>query len=383
MAAAWAIALASSLLGAVRAEGGLRAEGRTRTLDASGAERVTTAEVSATPRVALEYVGADLAARAQYGATLRAPDVLTSTRPDVLHAAELRTRLRLLPAWSATALAGGERGRTDLITADRRRQAAAPEAVPTTRVIRYASLHGDLLLDGGFDPRTTVTVTAGAFAGGGDDSTSRDVLPLERGVRAGGTLAWSATRRDVLGLEASALRVTFTGDREAALASLTAGWRRHLLRTVQGRVRAGAMATFSDAPEEDARRARLPIGEAGLAHASERLHLAEDVAVRLGAAVDRVSGTVERQVAVTALARWAPTPWSLAAQAAAARVRQGAALSQRAALELRVERVLSAQLSAGLGLHGRWQRTPDPAFPSFAEWGAFLSLSVALPRGAP
>jgi len=382
VAVAFAIAIAWAALGAdLRVDAGIRMEGRSRTNETRGLERVTTADVSTTARAALELVAPDFGLRALYTPTLRAPDVLTSTRPDVLHVAELRAQLRMLPTWSIVAAAAGQRGTTDLL-AETRRRGTAPEAVPTTAQLRYASAGADVTLEGTADPRTTVRLTAGFSAGGGDDAASRALLPFERAVRAAAMVDWSATRRDVISAQGGAVAARFTGDREAGLALLTAGWRHQIDRTIAGRVRAGATASHDDTPSERARRTLVPSGEVGVAHAFERLHTAEDLAVRIGMAVDRVRGTVDPQLEAEASTRWSPTTtWSLAGRAVAALVRQDAGDARRGSLEVRVDWGVSRQTSVGLGLYGQWQRSPDPLLPSFVEGGAFGSFAFDLRRG--
>lgn len=380
MPAAWALALLSSVLGAdLRVDGGVRTESRYRTNDTEGAERLTTAEVSVIPRIGIELTGPDGALGAQYLPTLRAPDVLTSLEPDVLHVAELRGRLRLAPVWTLTTVAGGERGRTDLL-AESRRRPTTPEAIPTTAVLRYASARVELAVEGTLDPRTSLRLTAGGFAGGGDDQASRLIMPIERRVQAGAGVEWSATRRDTLALQLSGLGAEVANRRDAALGSLTVGWRRALERNVEARIRAGALGSWSAAPGEHTHRALLPTGEVGVTHTSERHHTSEDLSVRLGAAVDRITGAVEQQVEATASSRWAPVPgWSFGARLGAARGRQGPARSDRGAFELRADWAISAQLTAALGLYGSWQDAAPP-LPSFKEGGAFLSLALDLPR---
>lgn len=392
MPVAWAVALAASVLGAeLRLDGGARLEGRSRTNDTEGmggvpGERRTTVEAALMPRVGASVLSPDVDLRAQYLPTLRAPDVLTSTSPDVLHAAELRARIRLLPAWTLGLGGAGERGRTDLVSESRRRQ-APPESIPTTATLRYAAARLQLTLEGALDPRTALTFGAVAFFGGGDDAASREVMPVERGVSASANLELGVTPRDALSAQATALGVRFLGDREAALSTATAAWRRNLTRTVTGRARAGALTSWSRAPGEPVHRALLPTGELGLSHASERVHTSEDLAVRLGAGVDRIRGTVDRQVELAASARWAPlSVWSFGATATGALVRQAAGRSRRAAAELRLEWAHSPQLTAALGVYGHLQRAAAPsqpgeaALPSFVEGGAFLSLSADVPR---
>ncbi len=380
-AVAFAIAIASSVLGAsLRLQAGVRTEGRSRTLDGPGVARLTTAEVGLAPRAALELAAPDLVLRAAYTPALRAPDVLTSTEPDVIHEGEVRARLHVLPAWWVTAVAGGERGTTDLL-AESRRRAVVPEAVPSTESLRYVAARADLTLAGTFDLRTTGSLTAGWFAGGGDDPASLVILPYQRGVRGGARLDWNATRRDVVGIDVAALGARLTGEREAALASATAGWRRQLTRTVEGRLRAGALASFDDAPGRSGDRELRPTGEAGVVHASERLHTSEEAYLRLGATLDRIRGTVDRSLELVISSRWAATrAISLGGHARAVLVSQETGESRRGSVELRADWRLSPHTSVGMGGYGQWQRTPDPVLPSFVESGAFVSFSVELPR---
>lgn len=382
MAIAWAIAVAAAVAGAdLRVDGGVRTEGRSRAVDTRGVGRIDGMEVAVRPQVLLGLLSPDVDLDARYAPVLRAADVTTTARPDVLHVGELGARTRLGPAWTLRGSAGGERGTTDLVT-EARLRGEAPQAIPTTSDLRFATARAGAALDGKLDPRTTLALGAGWSAGGGDDAASRALLPFARALSGNARVEWNATYLDVLTLQGTALGSRIADGRDAGVATLLGGWRHRIDRQLEARAGAGAAASLEDGRAQPRRRSLMPAGELGLAHASERLHLTEDAIVRLGSAVDRVTGTVDRTVEGELVARWAPTPsLAFAARAAAAFVRHEAGDGRRGSADVRVEQRLSRYLSLGFGVYAGWQRSADPALPSFVEGGAFGAFSVELARG--
>jgi len=398
VAIAWAIAVASSVLGAtLRLDGGVRVEGSSRTVDASGLERTTTVAISAQPQVALTLAAPALELGARYAPALRAADVLLSSRTDVLHVAEVRARYLVMPTWSVLATAGAERGTTDLLTESRQRPAATPEAVPTTAKLRYAAARADLAVEGSLDPRTTLSFGAGWFAGGGDDADSRGVLPVERGLRGNARLQWNATRLDVLAIQCTARGSRLSTEGREALATALGLWRHRVGREVEARAGAGAAAFWEDVPGPPAaagqpvelrrRTGFLPLGELGVARASERLHLDQDAAVRLGAVVDRVRGSIDRVLEAEVSSRWTPNPaLSFGARAVALFARQDGGDVRRGSADVRADWRVHPRTALGFGLYGSWQDTRGtgspstaPALPAFVEAGAFASVRLDLP----
>jgi hypothetical protein len=380
---AWALAIASSLLGAdLRVDGGVRLDGRSRTVDVAGAQRNTAVEVAARPSASLTVVAPDVQIAGRYAPVLQASDVLLSARTDVLHFADVRGRLRLDPTWMLGTVVSGERGTTDLLT-EARLRGAAPETLPTTGALAFSSLRADLALDGRIDPRTAVAFSAGWGARGGDDAASRALLPFEHTIRGSARADWNATRLDVLSLQATALGTRLADGREGGFAMFLAGWRHRIDREIEARAAAGAAAARDDAPAQPRRAELVPAGEIGVAHASERHHLADEALVRLGSSLDRVTGTVDRTVELEASARWLPDPpLTLAFRGVAAFVRHDAGDGRRGSVDVRVDRRLSAYLSMGLGVYAAWQRSSDPALVSFAEVGAVFGIAVDLAQAA-
>jgi len=399
VAATLALAIASLALGAtgdLELELGVHGEGRTRTVAPRGGDSTTAAEAAASPRVGFALSGPDLALSGAYDARLSTPDLLTDQRLDVLHAAELRARLRASPEWRLTLLAAGALGTTDLLAENRRAAAAATAAAPatpaapgvttlaTTDVLHYRSARTELLAEGAPDGRTAVTANAGCFLDGGDGPRSRALLPTERGLLASAGMDWRATRLDRLGSRLSATALRFGEGQTAALAIVTGTWRRSLERALELWMGAGAIGAYQRQRGASAQEELLPEAELGMQRGGARAADSEQLLARLDATVDRATGAVARQLEGSAIVRWVPaTAWTLSGRGALAFTRQSLGSGRRGTGELRADWASVDGLLIGFGVYGDWQRTPAPAAPSFFEGGTFLSFGYTAPRFAP
>jgi hypothetical protein len=397
-----ALALASLALGAgdLQLETGVYLEGRGRILSPRDGPDDRIAESVVVPRLALGWIGPDLRVGASYAPRLRAPDLLGSADLVILHAADLRAGIRLAPAWQLSATARGERGTTDLIT-ESRQAGTDIQTITTTARLRYQAARGDLRLAGRVDPRTTLSVVAGAFVEGGAGAASEAMLPIQRGLRGEAGLSWAATRLDRVGLRLSALGARLDRGPTSALATVETTWRRRLARELDAWIFAGATGAYEDPRGLTANRSVFSSAEIGIAHTppapqatsgeegaprreTPAPRIASQATVRLSPSIDRATGAVDPQLEGTLRAQWPVTPrWSLGAGAVAAVVRQAPGDSRRGRLEAQVAWAMNPKVRFGTGVYGSWQRGSTPALPSFSEGGVYLSVDLDAPKLQP
>ncbi len=377
-----AVAIALVAAGDLQLDAGVATGARTRTALASGGPATTTAETTVEPRVGAALAGPDLGFAVGYHPLLRAPDLLTRGRFDVLHAADARAHLRLDPVWQLAALAAGARGRTDLLT-ESRRAPADIQTITTRQLIHYRSARADLRLEGAPDPRTTITASVGWLLDGGEDAASRALIPVERGVRGEGVLSWSATRRDRLQAHLNATGAEIL-DRTTAIGAITGTWRRRLTPRVEAWTGGGAIAAMMRDPTSGERREIIPSAELGIANTDARHEVAEELAVRLGATIDRATGAIARQLEAGATVGWAfARTWRLSGRGAAMWSRLSSGDVRRVSLETHLDWAALEHVTLGGGIYADWQRTASLGLPSFYEGGVFFSASAGTAgRGA-
>jgi hypothetical protein len=352
--AAVSIALALAL-GSGDVEVGLRAEGWTRTADPPVRENATSAELVAAPHLRLRLLGPDLTFTATYQPRMSAPDVLSRTRVNVVHDAQLRAELVGVPVWHLAAFASGVHGQTDLIS-ESRRSSEDSESIVTVATLRYRHAQAGLTLEGHPDPRTAVTLTSGWFYESGEAQGTAEALPTQRGVQAVASLGRNVSRRDVLGLSISARGAHLVEDRTSAFVRAVATWRHSATRTLQWWAGAGAVGTYFE-DRVDVERGIHAAGELGLAHELPSQHLSEELRTALEAAINRTTGEVAPELRGSASASWAPAArWSLSGRGAVAFRQEDAGDSRRSTLELRAHRELGRRVALELGLYGLWQR---------------------------
>jgi hypothetical protein len=228
-----------------------------------------------------------------------------------------------------------------------------------------------------------MTTSVGWFIGGGEDAASRALAPVERGVRAEGMLSWSATRRDRLVGHLDAIGAELL-DRTTAIAAITGTWRRRFTPQVEGRMGGGALVGVMRDPASGERREIAPAAELGLANTDARRELFEDVAVRLGATIDRATGEVARQLEATAIAGWAfARRWTLSGRGGATWSWVPSGDVARVSLATQLGWAALEHVTLGGGVYADWQHTASPALPSFYEGGVFVSASAATAGRAP
>lgn len=402
MGVALALALASLALGAgeLRLDAGLHLDGRGRILSPRDGPEERTLEAWAVPRVAGEWIHPDFRLASSYAPRLRAPDLTRQTDLTVLHAAELGLTTRPDAAWRFHAIARGERGTTDLLT-ESRQVGSELQTITTTSRLRYRAARGGLGLAGRLDPRTALTIAAGAFIEGGEGARAEIISPLQRGVSAGAGLSWTASRLDRLGLRLSAQGTRLDRGPTSGVLTLDASWNRRFTRTVAGWVGGGATGAYEDPRDDVADRRLLPTAELGVSHSppppqpttgeegaaareAPSLRISSQAVVKLSPVIDRATGTVDPQVEATLRAQWPVNPrWSLGANAIGAVVRQSAGDSRRGRLEARATWAASTRVHLGAGVYGSLQRAATPLLPDFDESGGYLSIELDAPTWRP
>ncbi|WP_245529789.1 hypothetical protein [Anaeromyxobacter dehalogenans] len=397
-----ALALASLLAGAgeLQLEPGLRLEGRGRQLSPRDGADDRTLEAVATPRAALRWLAAPrLRVGGSYAPRLRAPDLTRSSDVVVLHTAELRAELHPDAAWRLSAVAGGERGTTDLLT-ESRTLGTELQTITTTRRLRYRAARVELGLEGRAGPRTELRALAGAFLEGGDGAAAEATLPVQRGARAEASVTWALTRLDRLGLRLTGRGARLDRGPTSAIATADALWHRRLARAVDAWAGGGVAGAYEDPRGDTATRELLPSGELGIAHtpvapaaaapgeeparATPSTALATRLVVRLAPAIDRATGAADPQLDATLGLAWPVAPrWSLSGAAVGAIARQSGHDTRRARLEAGLQWAATSAVHLGLGVYASRQRTAIPSVPSFDESGAFVSLDLGGPTLSP
>jgi hypothetical protein len=374
-AAPLALAVALAAPADLRLEAGVSSTGLARTTAQAGLPATSRAEALVTPWVAAALPGPDLGLAVAYRPILSDADVLSRRSLDVLHAGEARAQLRLAPPWRLSAAGNVARGTTDLL-AEARRTPGELQTIPTTQLVSYRADRADLRLEGGLDPRTALEASAGWFLDGGEGPASRALVPVEEGLRARAGVRWNATPIDVLDGRAEGTRVQLLGLTDT-LAEATAGWRRRVAPPLDAWARAGAIATLQRAPSGATRRGLLPALELGAGDGDPRRPLALLVVARAGAAVDRSTGYVGRQLEALGTARWRLAPlWTLSSRAGVSLIRLAAGDVRRVSAESRIEWRATPHLAVGAGLFGDWQLAAGPALPPIAEGGVLVALSA-------
>ncbi len=396
------LALASLALaaGELRLDAGLHLDGSGRIISPGDGPEERTIEVGAVPRIAAEWIHPDFRLTGAYAPRLRVPDLTRRADLIVLHAADIGLTTRPDAAWRLHATARGELGTTDLLT-ESHQVGSELQTITTTSRLRYRAARGGLGLAGHLDPRTTLTLAAGAFVEGGDGPRAEVLSPLQRGVTAGAGLSWTASRLDRLGLQLSALGTRLDRGPTSGTLTLDASWNRRFTRTVAGWAGAGVTGTYEDPRGGVADRRLLPTAELGVSHTppppestsgeegapgreAPSLRISSQAVVRLSPVIDRATGAVDQQVEATLRAQWPITPrWSLGANAVGAVVQQSDGDSRRGRLEAQVTWAASTWAHLGAGVYGSVQRATTPLLPDFDEGGVYLSVDLAVPTWRP
>ncbi len=391
MSCAFALPLVASLVqvASLDAELGLRAEGRSTTLDASGLPRATRASVFAIPSATAIADASRLRLTAAYAPRLWTSDVESRSPVLVNHAVDARLETRHEAPWRAEAAASAIRGMIDPLADPWHAAAAAaePAQIATTGRLRYEELRTGVRGELSLGLRTTVSAGAGWQRSRAIEPESRPLLPTQRRASLDASLTRLATERDTLRLDAGA-RETVTdapgGRTDTALGSAVATWRRRLSPNLDAWIGGGATLALSDDELEGPRTHDvLPRGEAGVARGGEDLALGVEVAARLTTFVDRFTGEVSPMAHLVSALRWrAGERVSFALTASGGARTDGDTVL--AGADARVAWALRERLSLELGVTGRWQRERQredrPGVPSFAEATAFAGVAWATER---
>lgn len=392
-AAALAVSLAALAAGAVDVELGAAAQARSRNVVPETGPRRSFVELELAPRADVEARLGRLSLAGFYAARLYSPDVFGPTgdlwgRTNLLNLAQLRAELPVVRTWRLAAAADAAYGLTDLLADD----IWLPAAVPTTGRLRYVSASGGLGLSGRTSTRTTWSGDAGAFLSGGADAEARETIPRQRGLNATLGVERLATPRDRLSAQLRGTAARFDGGLTSGLLVAMATWRHQATPALGTTLGAGFAATFTEPPGEPRTVTPAPWAEAGVSHAPGGTRPSESLGVRAEPIIDRLTGAVALRLEATADVSWTPAPrWSLGGRATAADVRaleegtgtgdtSAGLASSVGALELRAGRDVGRYASIAGGLYGRYQYTDRPGLPSFLEWGAFLSFTLASGR---
>lgn len=376
LAAASALVLLLAAPGEPRLDVGVRAEERTRSFE-QGGERATLSALEALPMVRVAVDGAEGTAAIAYVPRLRIPDLGAGADLAFLHVAEARIASRP-GALVLRATASAARGEVDLLT--ERRDTPELQALRTTTLVRTTTARADAALEARPDRRAHVTAAMGWELSNGDDSASRQLLPLARTARASAALAWDASRRDVLSARSGAQATDFPGTRLLAVADLEGGWRRRISRDLSAWISGGASWSLEDPRGGRASRALLPAGEAGAALVPAR-GVTASTAARLRTAIDRATERVMPRLELDASLAWpVGRGWTAGARALGAATRGEDGRLRIGRAELRTDRPLGRRTTVGGGVYGEWQRSRDPALPSFSEAGLFVALGWDPPR---
>ncbi len=386
VASALALSLVLLAPGDVDLDLSVRAEGRSRTVAPDGAAPQTLVSVETTPRATLSVSGPDLRLSASYAPELRDADVGTSFGLHVLHRAQLQLAERSPGTWRLTATAAGARGTTDLLS-EARADLSAAQPIATLLPVEYQAGSATFAAVGTPDRRTVLTLATQAFFSGGGDARSRALLPIERGVLAEGSLAWNATRRDVLSARLQGRASRFEqADDTAAFAILSGAWRHRFDPAWEGRVATGLAATYSAAPGSSTLREVLPVGEAALSFAATR-PARVDAALSASAApfIDRASGRVDERIGAGASAGWQPWDgWTLSAQLEiAAYARRGLDREASSAASTALAWTVTRGVVFSVGVIALRQRAvPALAIPGFTDYETYAAASYEPARRA-
>lgn len=387
---AWALAvpLVASLarMAALDAELGIRAEGRSTTLRATGLPELSRGSYSATPRATLHAEGVGLLLTTAYAPRLWTGDVSERSSPIVDHTLDARLETHHDRPWRANATVTAVRATTDPLAEPWRAVAAAGQPqVATTDPLEYEELRTGAGAEVPLGPRTTAAAGAGWQVSRARASTDPALLPPQRGGSLDGSLTRLATERDTLRL---LVRGTYTVTELARLdaapapreetrsesTTASASWRRRVTLHVDAWIGGGATYATFEQEREPRTSDLLPTAEVGIARAGEDLPLRADLTARVTTFVDRFTGRVNPIAEVLCGVGWRAVPrLSLASSASAGAQPNGDTKLARA--DARAAWTPRDRLAFELGVAGRLQRDRRPELPSFDEAASFAGVA--------
>jgi hypothetical protein len=364
----------------------------------------TTTSLEADPRLELMYEEPTFDLGVAYF-----PRLLTALPADAwqfLNRGSLTSRIRATPTLVVPAAASASYGTYDFRLQN---PAAGPvQPVPSAPTVKYMSGSVSVGLESRSSERFRTGGVLSYLVEGGADAPARSTLPLHRGPTFSASLAWTASRDDVL-------TTALTGSYYAFLAGAVApgafvpranAWTSQVLESWQHalgpqstlRLAAGigAAGNAIDFPRLVLRRA-LPVAEAGFQQGfvlsgrpglegGRRPAEAEtptpvlqlNVGARVGPFVDFTTGLAYERADASASFGWpVHRDWRLEAAFSAGIVMEGDQHGQvtgTGQLTTIWAATPWAQISAGLG--GLWQRAgPDFPASTFRQWSVFLGAT--------
>jgi hypothetical protein len=375
MGCAVAAAAVLSLVAAATAdlELGIRGEGRSSVLAASGLRSEPRATVSTSPTATVLLDGSALRLKGGYAAQIWTSDVGAMRSPGVTHNVEARLATRADEPWLGEATVSATRGKTEPLT-DAARVAAgkAGAQVATTEPLTTEALQTVGRVEWKLGS-TTLAGAAGWHVSRGVDDAAQRILPLQQGVGVDAAVTRAVTERDALSLKLGGTQ-TFTdtagGTISSTSSTATGTWRRRLSEEADGWLGAGATLAREDSPSGTVE--VVPAAEAGFVRFGEAL--AVEVSARLSTFVDRFTGEVSPMAYGACTLRWAAREHlSLGGSASGGARTDGE--TGFAALDLHATWAVGQRTRMETGVLGRWQLERRPENPSFFEGGVFLAVS--------
>ncbi|HTP26386.1 MAG TPA: hypothetical protein VMK12_12105 [Anaeromyxobacteraceae bacterium] len=289
-------------------------------------------EIEADPRLGLNWMGPGKELGGAYAPRLMWQE--HSQGLQVLQRASVNSLWQIDGNWRSQAAVSGSYGEEDLLLAlamgTPTPGASGPlQPIPRVTWLKYASGEASVNATGALTARSRLTMEIGAFVEGGANRFSSQLLPLERGVRLTGELAWTASSFDTLATGLATSVVGLPGIRdETVLATET--WRHSLTQEAQVRIGAGPGFIANGEGGHTSWMATAG-GELGV-HDRWQKVLDGDLSLRVAPMVDRITGAAySRADAVLALTWQVRAHWSLFASGTAGIITQGIQAGQKIA----------------------------------------------------
>jgi hypothetical protein len=390
-----AAGLCAAALGAVAVETDARVAARGREVRLEGASSGSTRELEVVPRLALLGHG-NVELALSYAPRLTfpmepargTPEFASGSeirdRGEIVHRGDLAARWRATPNLTLGLRADGASGRIDL----GRSEIYVDEALPSGERLAWRSVRAAIDVASTPSRRSTLAAAFRAWETGGADERARRLAPLQRGVRLEGAARYAATRRDALAVLLDGSLARYHGDtelRRATLVRVAGGWTRALEPTLTARASSGAAWSSHEAALAGSAWELAPFVEAGLVHAPPRPAVVTEVALRSTPLLNPLTGGIDERLEASVGTRWrASGGWELAARTVAAAIRKntrhgafwsGERRAELASLDVRATWAFARRGSLSVGPWVRDQRSHDPTWPTFVEWGAALELA--------
>lgn len=410
-----ALLLALALGAEGRLDTGLRLEAQARRTHPALPADARAVDLSVSPSVSLDLRGGGGSATLAYAPTLTAADVGPDERSTVMHQGSLRLAYAPDTSLRLELLGAGARGRTDLITWTVAGGAAGGGGSSGTGGIGSsgggAGGTGGAGGPGGTGPLTTIGTTqrvdlerlnAGAtlryaptrrtellaygayLLEGGTNAESRITNPVSRGAEASAELRVAATRLDAVGLRASGFVGRVAERRTDALwTSAIATWRHRLAPDAEVWSGAGAVYLRSRVPAGAARTTSEqiePAAELGVARTAAAPAITGQIAGRLGATEDALTGVASPTFTLEADLRWPlGRAVALLAHGGGTLSWPRAGTTRTGVLRAGAQARLASWLSLEVAGFGTRQRSTAPGILPVDAYGALVSLSVEPP----